>query len=157
MSRLFAEIPGSNLLGAAFYFLILLAGLTSGIGLLEAVVATVMDLRGVPRKTAVILTLVLIALMCIIPLLSKGPWADARLLGKDGFQLADFISGNVLLPLGALMLAFYVPVVWKFGKFQRCVNRGASRFRISDGWGLLVKFGLPAALILIVLRGLALV
>ena len=157
MSRLFAEIPGGNLLGAAFYFLILLAGLTSGIGLLEAVVATVMDLRGVPRKTAVILTLVIVALMCIIPLLSKGSWADARLFGKDGFQLVDFISGNFLLPLGALMLAFYVPVVWKFEKFQRCVNRGALRFRISDGWGLLVKFGLPAALILIVLRGLALV
>lgn len=157
MSRLFAEIPGGNLLGAAFYFLVLLAGLTSGIGLLEAVVATVMDLRGLSRKTAVILTLVIVALMCIPPALSKGPWAGARLMGKDGFQLMDFISGNALLPLGALILAFYVPAVWKFERFQAYANRGASRFRVRDSWRVLVKFGLPVALILIFLRGLALV
>lgn len=157
MSRLFAEIPGGNLLGAAFYFLILLAGLTSGIGLLEAVVATVMDLRGVSRKTAVILTLTLVSFISIPSALSKGPWSEVRFLGMDCFQLVDFFSGNVLLPLGALILALYVTVVWKFEKFQAYANTGAARFRVRASWRLLVKFGLPVALTLIFLRGLDLV
>jgi NSS family neurotransmitter:Na+ symporter len=157
MSSLFAETPGGNILGAAFYFLILLAGLTSGIGLLEAVVASVMDLRRSSRRKAVFVTLAMVFFISIPSALSKGPWSEVRVWGRDCFQLVDFLSGNVFLPAGALLLSLYVAAVWKFANFQSYANIGASRFRIRGSWELLVKVGLPAALTLVFLSALGVI
>jgi len=153
MSRLFAELPAGNLLGGAFYFLILLAGITSGIGLLESVTASLMDLRKVRRKVATLVAVVLVAVLSIPAILASGPWASLRFYGKDLFELVDFVSGNITLPLGALILALYVLFVWKFNQFQEDSNAGSGKFGVSRWWKPAVYFLLPASLTLILLTG----
>ena len=157
MSRLFAEVPAGNLLGGGFYFLILLAGVTSGIGLLEAVTASLMDLGKMGRKTAAAWAVAGVAALSVPSLLAGGPLAHFRLWGKDPFELVDFVSGNVTLPLGALLLALYTAVVWRFDRFQREANLGANRFCIKGSWKVVVYFLLPAALILILVNGWGLI
>lgn len=157
MSRLFAELPAGNLLGGSFYFLILLAGITSGIGLLESVTASLMDLSKFRRKTATFLAVILVAALSLPAVLAKGPWASLRFRGKDLFQLVDFVSGNITLPLGALILALYVAFVWKFDQFQEDSNVGSGRFRVSQWWKPAVHFLLPVSLALILLAGWGLI
>jgi len=153
MSRLFAELPAGNMLGGAFYFLILLAGVTSGIGLLEAVTSSLMDLRNVRRKVATLVAVVLVAVLSLPAILANGPWASIRFWGKDLFELVDFVSGNITLPLGALMLALYLAVVWKFSQFRKDANDGADQVRVGRWWKPAVHFLIPGSLVLILLKG----
>jgi len=153
MTRLFTEVPAGNLVAGGFYFLILLAGITSGIGLLEAVNASLMDLRNIRRKTATLWAVGIIGLLSIPSILAKGPWARLRLQGRDLFDVVDFVSANITLPLGAFLLALYLVFVWKFSSFQSDANVGSNRFNVSTAWKPAVYFLLPVALLLILLKG----
>jgi NSS family neurotransmitter:Na+ symporter len=153
MSRLFAEVPAGNLLGGSFYFLILLAGITSGIGLLEAVTASIMDLRKIGRRVATLLAVMIAALLSLPAILSSGPWSTIRFWEKDLFQLVDFISGNITLPLGAFLLAIYLAFVWGFRQFRSDANVGSRQIKVSRWWKPAIYFLLPSSLTLILLKG----
>ncbi len=59
-----------------------------------------------------------------------------------------------MMPLGALVLAFYTVLVWKFDKFQEEANVGTNRIKIFNWWAPLVKFLIPAALVIIFVTGI---
>jgi len=154
MTNLFSQIPGGSLFGGAFFFLVMLAGLTSGIGLLEAVVASVIDSYNISRKKAVWGSLAIMFVLGIPTILSCGPWANVLLFGKNFFDLADYVSGNVLLTAGALLLAIYTAFVWKFENFRDETNIGAAGFKVANWWKPFVTYLIPVAVFLIMVRGL---
>ncbi len=156
MTNLFARIPAGPLVGGIFFFLVFLAGLTSGIALLEALAASLMDSLGLSRQLTVWGSLALIFLAGIPSALAFGPWSGVRLFGRNIFELVDFVSGNILLSAGGLLIALYTAVVWGFDAFQRETNLGARRLRVFDSWRPFVRFVVPAAVVLVLLRGLGL-
>jgi neurotransmitter:Na+ symporter, NSS family len=156
MPNLFAQVPAGNLVGAAFFFLLLLAGLTSGIALTEAVSASFMDSLGLSRRRAVGLALGLFVLLGIPSALGFGPWAGIQLFGLGIFDFVDFLSGNVLLPLGGLLIALYTAMVWGFHEFQRETNAGAGRIRVFRSWAPFVRFLIPLAVLMVLVASLGL-
>ncbi|MGH7702289.1 MAG: sodium-dependent transporter [Gemmatimonadales bacterium] len=154
MSNLFARIPAGPLVGGVFFFLVFLAGLTSGIALLEALAASLMDSLGLSRRLTVWGSLALIFLAGIPSALAFGPWSGVRLFGRNIFELVDFVSGNILLSAGGLLIALYTVAVWGFDAFQRETNVGARRVRVFRSWKPLVTLVVPAAVVLVLLRGL---
>ena len=59
-----------------------------------------------------------------------------------------------MMPLGALLTAFYTLLVWKFDKFQEETNVGAEKLKVYNWWAPLVKFIVPVALVIIFITGL---
>jgi len=156
MPNLFAQVPAGTLVGTAFFFLLLVAGLTSGIALTEAVSATFMDSFGLSRRNAVALSLGLIVLLGIPSALGFGPWAGIQLFGLGIFDFVDFVSGSVLLPLGGLLIALYTALVWGFPDFQRETNAGAGRIRVFGSWAPFVRFLIPLAVLVVLIASLGL-
>ena len=105
MPVLFDKISFGYLFGVMFFFLVVLAGLSSGIGYLEAVASTFADLWGWSRRTSTWFTLGLMFLMGIPSILAYGPWRDVLLYGRNCFEMADYLSGNILMPVGALLIS----------------------------------------------------
>lgn len=154
LTEVFQSMPAGQVVGSAFFFLLLLAALTSAVALHEVLTATVTDLLPWTRAFAswTVATCILVLSMPMI--LSQGPWSDLKWFGKDLFSLADFVSGNVLLPVGGLLLALYVVFAWTFRGFLRDANVGAGRVRVTGAWRPLMLGAIPLAVVLVLLAGL---
>ncbi|MCF8010574.1 MAG: sodium-dependent transporter [Clostridiales bacterium] len=154
MPKLFAQLPGGNFFGAIFFFLLILASFSTGVGFIEALASTTSELCNIKRKKAVWVTIGVMLILGIPSILSQGPWAHVLIFGKNIFDLVDYISGNVLLTSGALLLSLYTAFVWKFENFMEDTNMGASNFKISKSWKVLVCYVIPVVVTIILITGL---
>ncbi|WP_443660537.1 sodium-dependent transporter [Clostridium algidicarnis] len=154
MSNLFSKIPAGNVFGAMFFLLVLFAAISSVIGYLEPIVVVVSELFKVERKKSVWLCLIAVFIVGFPTILAQGPWSHIQIGGRNLFDFADYLSGNILMPLGALILSFYTVFVWKFNKYREETNVGAKQLMVYKWWGMLVKFIIPVALVIIFITGL---
>tara|TARA_B110000263_G_scaffold232679_1_gene228918 strand:+ start:3835 stop:5187 length:1353 start_codon:yes stop_codon:yes gene_type:complete len=154
MASLFKEVPFGMFFGGIFFFLVFIAGFTSIIGLLEAIISTIMDSMNISRIKAVIITVSTTFLLTIPSVLGFGVWQDIQPLGFSFFGLFDFISGKILLPLGGILISVYVAYIWGFSNFMRETNEGAESFKVTKLWGFLMKYVIPIIIFIILVQGL---
>lgn len=154
MSNLFAHMPGGSFFGGMFFLLLFFAALTSGLGYLEPVVMTCVELFKMNRGKAVIVSLLAIFIVGFPNILAHGAWSHILIGGRNLFDFTDYLSGNILLPLGALVLSLYTVFVWTFKNYQEDVNTGSTGFRVFNWWAPFVRFVIPIAIGIIFLTGL---
>lgn len=153
MSNLFDKLPGGVFFGTLFFLLVFFAALLSAIGYFEPILTTIMDLLGWDRKKATWAGLAAIFIVGFPTILAHGPWADITIMGRNFFDFADFLSGNILMPLGAIALSLFTAFAWKFEGFKEDANVGAEGYRVMNWWKPLVMFIIPIVLIIIFIRG----
>lgn len=95
----FANLPGGNILAVTFFVLLLMAALTSAISLLEHIVAYVQMRFQWTRRRAGLVVTASIMLMGIPVSLSFGPMSGVTLGGKTIFDVLDYLTSNILMPL----------------------------------------------------------
>jgi neurotransmitter:Na+ symporter, NSS family len=157
MPTLFERMPGGQLFGVAFFFFLILAGVTSAMATLEVLVASLCDLRGLGRRTAVWVASGGVLVLSVPVILSQGPWSGFRFLDRDIFGLIDALSGTILLTVGGLLIAVYTAVAWGFEAFRRDTNLGSGPVKVGAAWGPFVRVLIPVTVGLILLAGLGLV
>ncbi|MFM5732259.1 sodium-dependent transporter [Aeromonas caviae] len=113
MPAVFNHLPFGQGLAVIFFLLLLVAALSSSISMLEHLVRFTTEEWGWSRSNACrVLTLLIMA--CGIPVsLSFGPWADYTLFGKTLFDLLDYLTSNLMMPLFGLVLTLLLG--WKLG------------------------------------------
>ncbi len=113
MPAVFNHLPFGQGLAVIFFLLLLVAALSSSISMLEHLVRFTTEEWGWSRRNACrVLTLLIMA--CGIPVsLSFGPWADYTLFGKTLFDLLDYLTSNLIMPLFGLVLTLLLG--WKLG------------------------------------------
>jgi NSS family neurotransmitter:Na+ symporter len=156
MPNLFERMPAGHFFGALFFLLVFLAGITSSIALLEVVSGSVAEKTGWTRGRSAWITVAVLLVLQIPVILSQGPWSDVRVGGRDLFGLVDFISGDILLPVGGILVALFAGWAWGFGRFREEANRGATWLRVPAAWSPFVRVVIPATVAIILLRGLGL-
>jgi NSS family neurotransmitter:Na+ symporter len=154
MASLFKEVPFGMFFGGLFFFLVFIAGFTSIIGLMEAIISTIMDSMNISRIKAVLITVTITFLICIPCVLGFGAWQNIQPLGFSFFGLFDFISGKILLPIGGLLISVYVAYIWGFSNFMTETNEGAKGFKVTKLWGFLMKYVIPIIILIILVQGL---
>ncbi len=154
MSHLFTKIPMGRLFGSMFFLLLFFAALTSALGYLEPIIVTLSELAKKDRKKSVWIALVAIFIVGFPGVLSNSYSGGMQIMGKSIFDFADFLSGDVMMPLGAIVLAMYTVFIWKFKGFKEDVNVGATKLKITNAWMPVVNVLIPIVLVIILLRGL---
>ncbi|ATW26298.1 sodium-dependent transporter [Candidatus Formimonas warabiya] len=117
----FSQIPLGNILLVAFFFLTSIAATTAMISLVEVPVAYFAEERGISRTGAVIFNCFLIMLIGILATLSAHKAAllgKIPVFGKTFFDLFDYTSSNILLPVGGLLIALFVGHVVRKEEFR---------------------------------------
>ena len=130
-----------------FYVLLLLAALTSSISLHESVTAYVVESMHLTRKRASIWVSALCMLLGVLCVLSFGPLSDVKILGLTFFDLFDFVSSKILLPLGGIVICLFVG--WYLDKqlvLNEVTNNGRLRFRFFKAYLFLIRFVVPVAI-----------
>ena len=118
MPAVFAHMPLGQLFAVLFYVCLIVAALTSSVSIFEAVVSAMHDLK-IERKTATALSFVSMMAIGVFCTMSFGPLADFKICGKTIFDLLDYLTSNVGMPLTALGLAIIAAWVnWKETQHQ---------------------------------------
>lgn len=108
LPQIFANMFGSYVWSLLFFFLLVVAALTSTVSLGEVVIAFLVGKFKVSRKKAcviVMLPLLVISAFCSLSLGSLSNWT---LFGLTIFDLLDYLTSNIMLPLVAIAVCVYV-------------------------------------------------
>ena len=129
----FSDMWGGAFFGTGFFVLVSIAALSSSISLIEPGIAWLEKL-GITRIAAT----VGLALLCWIG-------GVASIFSSEVFDMLDFITANIMLPLGGLLIAIFVG--WKLGytrvrKEVTGVNNG-----LFNVWFVVLRFITPIGVI----------
>ncbi|BCL75353.1 transporter [Jeongeupia sp. HS-3] len=109
----FDSMPGGHVFMTMFFVLTAIASLGAMLSILEVPVAMMTERWGWHRRKATLATLAVIALLGAPASLSQSLTQDWTLFGLNAFDLFDFLSSNVLLPLGGILICLFAG--WRYG------------------------------------------
>lgn len=154
MPVIFGQMPGGSLWGAMFFFLVAVAGFTSGIGYYEAPVSCFSEYFNVSRKKMTVMVLSFTFLLGIPSILARNVLSDVVIKGLNIADFADYLSGNIMMPVDALLVALYTAFVWKFENYRAEVNNGVKGALAIPSWWKPLIYALPVVLIYILATGI---
>ncbi len=155
LPAIFKEIPGGIVFAIAFFVLVFFAALTSGIALLECVIAYTEDNLAWSRKKGVLITTLGVILLGVPSAMSFGPLANFTLFGYSFFDFMGVITDNLLMPLGGLSMCIYVGWFWGPGKIIAHVENDGIVFRTKKLWLWCIRFVSPLLIGAVTLMGFA--
>ena len=152
LPHIFSQLPLGGVIAILFFVALLLAAVTSSISLLEVIVAFCIEEFHIKRRSAVAISLSVLWILGCLCSLSQGVLSDWKLFGKTIFDFFDFVSANVLMLIGGLLVVLFVG--WKLGRqviHDELTNSGALRIPawLIDTITFLVRYLAPAAIVTI--------
>ena len=146
----FGGIPFlANLFSLLFYVLLALAALTSTISLHEVVTAFINEQFGLKRSRAAILVTGFCIVTGVLSSLSLGVW-DAKFFSLGFFDLLDFVTAKLMLPLGGLLVCLFVGWYLKRSvSYEELTNYGLDKAPYFPIYMFILKFIAPIAIVLI--------
>ena len=143
----FGDMPGGFVIGTLFFILLVLAALTSAISLLEPTVEYLTEHRGVRRLWATVGAGVAVWLLGIASALAFNLWSGFTVFGNNIFDALDFITANVMLPVGGLMIALFAGWVMSRSSVQEELEMGNTMgFRL---WRLVLRYVAPVGVLIV--------
>ncbi|HEX6928563.1 MAG TPA: sodium-dependent transporter [Gammaproteobacteria bacterium] len=154
LSLLFGGMPGGALFGTLFFVLLIFAAWSSSIGLIEPAVARIVEKYRLPRPRAALLVGVIVWVLGLLTVASFNTHAHVRFFGGTIFQNLDFLTSNIMLPAGGLLIAVFTGWVM-------CKSSTVDELEMGTGyryglWRFLTRFLAPVALVFIFLNAVSL-
>ncbi len=165
----FAAMPGGAFFGMLFFALLFVAALTSAVSLIEPTVAWLIESRGMRRIKATVWTGLIIWLIglatifsmtgttlkdIVQPLLAAIGMEDialnSGLFQYNLFQIIDFFTASLMLPLGGMMIAIFAGWV-----MDRDSTEQEFSFRnryVYPVWYFMVRYVTPVLVLLVFLN-----
>ncbi len=108
LPQVFTQMQCGSWIALGFFFLLFFAALTSGISIVEVAVASFIDNFKMKRKKATLLITLCVAALSTPVALSFGVLNGMKIFGKTLFELFDFTSSNIFMPLNTLIICLAV-------------------------------------------------
>ena len=153
LPRLFATLPGGQLVGAAFFILLTMAALTSTISLLEVPVAHFIDVHKWTRRKAVLLVTTGVFLLAVPSALGNGAvgvLGSLPGLGVNFLTMMGTVWNDFALPIGGLLTAVFVGWVWRVDQAIEEVELHGAPFPARRLWSVLIRYVCPVAISVII-------
>ena len=155
LPMIFNQMTGGYVFCIIFFVLLAVAALTSTISLLEVIVAYLVEEVHLTRRLATVVSAVACLAIGVFASLSLKEGSVFSIGGKPFFDCLDFVSSNILLPLGALFIVIFVG--WIFGKskfFEEITNEGQLKLSVKGVIFFIIRFIAPLAIAVIFISGL---
>ena len=108
LPSIFQNMAGGMFWSILFFVLLFVASLTSTISMFEIIISFLVRSKGMKRIKAVSLTMALIIILSTLCCLSFGPLAHVEIFHLTFFNLFDFLSSNICLPVGGMLISIFV-------------------------------------------------
>jgi len=145
----FGHMPGGTVFGTLFFVLLVFAAWTSAISIIEPAVAHMVERWEMSRRRASLLAGAGVWLLGFGTVLSFNRWSEYTWFGRTFFELIDFATSNVMLPLGGLLIALYAGWVMRR-------EASAGELALSPAgyatWRGVIRYVTPFAMLLVLLQ-----
>lgn len=143
----FAQMPAGTWIGVLFFLLLLFAAWTSSISLIEPAVTLLVERFGMTRRTASVWSGLGTWALGFGTVFSFNLWAEYTIFERTYFDLLDFLTSNVMLPLGGLFMAIFAG--WLMAR-----EMSASELRLEGSpgfklWHVLIRYVAPLAMLIV--------
>ena len=154
----FTSMPGGSIFMTLFFVLTAIASVGAMLSILEVPAAILTERFGLQRKTAALCTIAIVALFGVPAALSNSLTADLKLFGMNTFDLFDFISSNLLMPVGGILICLFVGWVYGLPQLEKQLSNDGSianksLIRIIF---FTVRYVTPVSIAIVLLHGLKL-
>ncbi|MER2492575.1 sodium-dependent transporter [Catenovulum sediminis] len=154
----FGQMPAGRVIGTLFFVMLVFAAFTSAIALIESSVAWLVERRGYKRPQAAVLAgfgLWSLSLLTVFSFTGES-WALVSFMGegKTLFDLLDYLTANIMLPIGGLLIALFAG--WKVhsNSFETELALAPVTYAVLR---VLLKFVTPLIIILVFVNLIGLV
>ena len=137
----FSAMPFGILFGTLFFVLLSIAALSSSISLIEPGVAWLIESLKIKRITATVLLGFTAWFIGLFSALSFNLLSEFTILGKNFFDATDFLTNQIMLPLGGIFIAIFVG--WIMKKEDVLDELGFQENFIFKAWYFSVRFVAP--------------
>ncbi len=148
----FGQMSAGVIFGTLFFVLVSFAAFSSAISLAEPIVAWIVEKYNISRNKAALIIGFSAWLLGLATVFSFNIWSDVTLFDKTPFDLLDFLTTNILLPLGGLFIAIFTS--WKVSKSKMMNEVGISSPILFKLWLFILRFLAPTAIIAVLINGL---
>ncbi len=145
----FGHMTGGWLFGILFFVLLFFAALTSSISLIEPAVAWLVENKDVDRRQACTWAGTACWLLGIAVVFSFNIWSEVKFFNKNLFELLDYLTANLMLPLGGLAIAIFAGWYMKQTDVEQELELPAQGFQ---AWHFLIKYVSPTAVFFVFLH-----
>jgi len=151
----FGQMPGGIIFGTLFFVLLSFAAWSSAISLIEPAVTWLVENKDIERYKACVVAGFITWAVGVGTVLSFNVTSEVKLFDKTFFDLLDYLTSNIMLPLGGLAMAIFV--AWLM---PRIVSK--DELAMGDGaafhlWLFLVKYVTPVAVIIVFLNAIGVI
>ncbi|AHK78551.1 transporter [Ectothiorhodospira haloalkaliphila] len=159
----FAEMPFGLFFGTLFFVLLVMAAWTSSISLMEPAVAWLSENRDIERPMAAVIVGAIAWLLGIGTVLSFNLWSagfgfhvswggEVIYVGGTIFDILEYLTVNILLPLGGLLIALFVG--WRMTRRSVEDELGIGSRLIFGAWYYVLRFAAPIGILLVFLKAI---
>lgn len=155
---IFNQLPGGMIWSTLFFLLLFLASLTSTVSMSEISISYFCDEKGMNRRKATIFSSLIALCGGILCALSFGALDDFTVFGLTIFNLFDYLSSNVCLPIGGFICSLFVGwhVNQKFTESELTDN-GKNKFPLMKAFLFFLRWLCPVAIFLIFLNTIGII
>lgn len=150
----FGGMTGGLLVGVLFFLLLGFAAMTSAISLMEPSVAWAMERFGINRALAGSYVGGVIWVLGFATVLSFSWLSDFRFLAGTLFDNIDFLTSNITLPLGGLLITLFAG--WFMSANSTAAELDPRAGALYRCWRVLVRWVTPALVVVVFLNSLGL-
>jgi len=148
MPLAFGQMPLGTLFGTTFFVLVSFAAITSAISLLEPALAFLVERYNAQRHRVAISLGVLCWVLGLGSVFSFNYWKDFHIVGElDFFSFVDYLSANVMLPLGGFLIVLFVG--WVVPRAIVVEQMSLSRGFSNIAWQLLIRVVAPVGVLVV--------
>jgi NSS family neurotransmitter:Na+ symporter len=148
----FGAMPGGQLFGTLFFILLIFAAWTSSISLIEPMIIWLIEKYNITRLRASIIAAGLAWVIGIGTIVSFNIGSDIKLFNMTIFELLDYLTSNILLPMGGIMITVFVG--WLLSKENIDSELQIKSNILRSSWYFSAKIIAPIAVIIVMLNAL---
>lgn len=155
----FSQIPFGSAFVMLFFVLAAIAATGAMLSIMEVPVAYLHHRFSMSRLKATTMTVILLALIGSTAALSNSVLAGVKPFGMTFFDLYDFLTSNLLMPVGGFFICLYAGWVWGPQKVKEALSNDGE---LKNGGVItlflyLLKYVAPISIGIILLRGLKII
>jgi neurotransmitter:Na+ symporter, NSS family len=145
----FGNMTGGWLFGILFFVMLVVAALTSAISLIEPAVAWLIETKELTRDQACVCAGLLVWLLGMTTIFSFNRWSGFKVFDLTVFELIDYLTSNVMLPLGGLAIAVFAGWLMKQSHTEQELAMPTEQYAV---WRVLIRYVAPLGVFLIFLH-----
>lgn len=152
LPAVFSQMPGGIIFSVLFFLLLAIAALTSTISLFETCVASIADHFNFSRKMVLYAFAGIFVILCSLCCASLNSELHLTVAGMSLFDFFDYITSDLMLPLGGLAMSIFVGWFYSKDEFHKALTDFGMPEWLFRIYMVFVRYFVPIVILLVMLQ-----